>query len=465
MASALPSPIRKNQVFLWLLAVQILCSYWALRFGWVAVFLPLLTAVVTFSLFWPHFGLLLLVASWFFPVPLSESSGVYPADIILFAIAGGYMLQALAEGRSPVRHTPLNLWIFLWLGVMLISVGQASDFPMAIKNWFRHLQLFLLFFTVVGCINAATVRRALMLFIGLCLIFCAWNIVTFVRMGGAVRAFGPAHVLFSGFLALAGTIAAAGTLFARRGTQRASWGSALCMFVAGQMANQSRGAMIQMVTGVIFVAWVAHRWSRCHHQPQVRRRIAILAGVGAVGMIVLLLVASPLLSGVLARYATQDSSALATAQMRIFLWTSALQMFLEHPLFGTGLAQMHAQADILPSMRFNPWFAHTQGLGFHNSVLGYLAETGIIGSIILLLLLLSALRLGRGIISRTQNAPDAIWPVGLWGVVFVIVMRYLYEGHLFYSISGMTTAAFFGFLFVTCASPACPSSRGLKASG
>jgi O-antigen ligase len=81
-------------------------------------------------------------------------------------------------------------------------------------------------------------------------------------------------------------------------------------------------------------------------------------------------------------------------------------------------------------------------------VLGYLAETGVVGSVFLLLLLWAALRLGRGMISETRDETEAMWRVGIWSVVFVIVTRYLYEGHLFYSISGMTAVTFFAFLFV-----------------
>lgn len=448
MISILPTMIRRNPAILCLLGLQILCGYLSLRFEPILVALPLLVTVITVSFFWSHLGLLILILSWFFPVALSESMGIYPADILLFAIVGGYLVRSLTEGQPPVRRTPLNLWIFLWMGALALSVLQAVDLSMAVKSWFRHAQLFLLYFALVGFTRIADIRRTLTLFVGLCLVFSLWNITTFVRAAGTVRAFGPAHVLFSGFLALVGTFATAGFLFANRSRPRFLWGVALCIIAAGQMANQSRGAMIQMVTGMIFVTWNAHRWSRQHLRPAMRRRIVVLTGFAVMGLLIAFLLTSPLVSKVLTRYATQEGNPLATAQMRVFLWGSALQMFGEHPFFGVGLSQEHVFGEILPGMRFSSWYLHTKGLGFHNSVLGYLAETGIVGSVFLLLLLWAALRLGRGIISETLDETQAMWRVGIWSVVFVIATRYLYEGHLFYSISGMTAVTFFAFLFV-----------------
>lgn len=448
MISTLRSMIRKNAAILWLLGMQLLCGYMALRFGLIFVVLPLLIIVVMISFLWPHVGLLILAVSWFFPIALLESAGVYPADIILSAVAGGCIVGSLTEGQPPVKRTPLNLWIFLWMGSLALSVVLAADLPMAMKSWIHHAELFFFFLTIVGFIRIADVKRTLAVFVGLCLVLCLWNIATFVRAAGAVRAFGPSHVLFSGFLALVGTFAAAGFLFSSRTRRRFFWGMALCIIVAGEMANQSRGAMIQMVTGIAFVIWNAHRWGGVHRLLAMRRRIAHLAGLVIVGMTIALLLASPLVSRVLTRYASQEGNPLATAQMRIFLWTSALQMFREHPLFGVGLAQEHVFSDILPGMRFSPWYIHTMGLSFHNSVLGYLAETGIVGSVLLLLFLWAALKMGRGIVSETQDETDAMWRIGLWSIVFVIVTRYLYEGHLFYAISGMTAVTFFAFLLV-----------------
>jgi hypothetical protein len=37
-------------------------------------------------------------------------------------------------------------------------------------------------------------------------------------------------------------------------------------------------------------------------------------------------------------------------------------------------------------------------------------------------------------------------PLALWGAVFVIVTRYLYEEHIFYSLSGISTVIFFALL-------------------
>ncbi|MBI5869085.1 MAG: O-antigen ligase family protein [candidate division Zixibacteria bacterium] len=435
-----------KKALLWLCVLELACGMLAIVLGPPAVFLPIALAIMFVSFIWPRAGLQILVISWFFPYALSESMGLFPADLVLFCTAGGYTAKSLALGRWPVRKTPLNLWILLWVAALLTSALFALDLPMALKNWLRHVQLFLLFYTIVGLVEKADIRNTVGTFLGLCLTFSPWNIFEFVRAGGAIRAFGPAHVLFSGFLALAGTFATAAFLFADSARERTLWAFALCVLVGGQMANESRGAMIQMVSGMLFATGMAYRWSRMHKFETIRRRIASLLVVGAIAAIVVLLVAAPLVTNVLVRYSSQEGNPHATAQMRLFLWSSALRMFVQHPFFGVGLAQQDVLGEILPFMKYNPLYLHVRGLGFHNSMIGYLAETGIVGSVLLFMLLVAALRVGRGLLPRMRDPHQAMWLVGIWSIVFVIVTRYLYEGHIFYSVSGMITVTFFAFL-------------------
>lgn len=234
--------------------------------------------------------------------------------------------------------------------------------------------------------------------------------------------------------------------FESRAWQRRLWGALFLLFIAAQVANQSRGAILQLLSGILFVFWVSYRWGRAHAPEMMRARLRGLSGAMVVAAVIVMAVAGPAIVHVSHRFTAEGSSDAFTLKTRAFLWTSAFRVFLAHPIIGVGPAQALSLVSYRPELHFETVEPLARGLGIHNSVLAYLAESGIVGSILLAMLLWRALSLGRGIIRGVPDPIEAGWHVGLWGMVFVIVTRYLYEGHLFWSISGMTTATFIAML-------------------
>lgn len=445
-------PLLEGKRGLWIslgavILIQFLCSMHAAETGELLwVFVPLLMAGALVVFLQPHWGLVFMVGAWFFGTTLSHAIGIYPADIILVIVAIGYIVRQLVDGRPIFRRTPIDRWLLLFIVALtiswLLSVNKASGFV----NWGHHLEVLLFYFVVVGLATEVDMRRALTVFVAICVILSIWNVHTFLKAGGAIRAFGPAGVLFSGFLSLVATYATSRFLLADRHGARWLWGGAILIFVIGQLVNQSRGAMLQMMTGMVFAAFLAAKWGRIHNQPSIRKRMVALAFTLTVTGVILLAIFTPMLLRILERYSTTEGNSLATANMRIFLWKTAVHLFSKYPLFGVGLAQENVWVHLFPNMRFDPWFVHTRGIGFHNSMIGYLATTGIVGSLTLVILLTRTVLMGVKLMPRMTDQSEAAWKLGIWAMVLVIATRYLYEGHLFYSISGVAAATFFAFL-------------------
>lgn len=433
-------------VFMAAILLQLMFVYLALKRGYILTLFPLIALVGLLAFLKPRWGLVGVVALWFVRYPLSSAVTIYPAEVLLIVISAGYAVQRLLQGRAVMIWTPVNRWIFLFIGALTISWLLSTDKAAGFINWGHHLLVLMFFFVVAGLAERADIRRCLRVFIALCVILSLWNIRTFVLAGGNIRAFGPTGTVFTGLLSLAITYGTTRFLLARRGDRRWLWGGVILLLLLGQFVTQSRGAMLQTVSGMAFAGFIAYRWGRHHGQPDIGRRIVTLLTVLSVSGLFLLVIFTPMIVEVLDRYATRSGNELATVKMRLFLWKSAVKTFLEYPFFGIGLAQENIWVRLFPMMRFDPLFMSTRGLGVHNDILGYLNSTGLVGSVILAILLAKTLLMGTPLVSRITRREDAAWQLGIWSVVFVIITRYLYEGHLFYSISGVTSTTFFGFL-------------------
>ncbi|HUU47131.1 MAG TPA: O-antigen ligase family protein [Acidobacteriota bacterium] len=430
-----------------LLTIPVGSAVAALTWGGIWLLVPWFGAVLILAFCQPRIGLLILIVAWFFRINILGIPGVYPADVVLLPVVAGYLCRRLATGGRIADPTPVNRVALVWLGLYAVSLLGAVDLAFGVKNWLRHIELFALFVAAVGLLDRTTIRRVVVLFLGLCIGFSVFNIARFVLEGGTIRAFGTAHTLFSGYLALAVAPATALALLSTQRRHRRFWTAVIVLFIMAQIANQSRGAMLQLFTGFLFTAFIAYRWGAVNRQAALRKRLLKMGAVLAVAGVLAMVMAGGSIQRAAHRYSTESGSDLYTLQTRNVLWRSAIRLFLDHPILGVGPAQTLSLRAYLPDIRLNPIYHGIKGLGTHNSLLRYLAECGIVGSLVLWMLLWRALSFGRGIIRAVRDPVEAAWQIGLWGIVFVLISRFLYEGHIFYSISGMTTVVFVAMLY------------------
>jgi O-antigen ligase len=125
------------------------------------------------------------------------------------------------------------------------------------------------------------------------------------------------------------------------------------------------------------------------------------------------------------------------------VYAGGWQMFLEKPLTGWGVNQMPAELA-----------RHVSGykekeLYPHNTYLEILVEHGLVGFALYAWLMWEILRLGRGLIPRTERDGflnwqfHAMWPVMLgvyWVNAAVVVMNYQFVNGLLFTMAGMLAA-------------------------
>lgn len=165
----------------------------------------------------------------------------------------------------------------------------------------------------------------------------------------------------------------------RPGPRWPTWVYLLLLVVCagGLLATQTRGAVLGAAAGVLLVVW--NRW-------QGSRRIEVAVLVSAV-LIVVGLTFSETIEEFFAR--GESASQLATLNSRTELWSQALALVPQHPLYGFGLTASRGL------------FLDTIGLGGgHNAVINLLVDSGLLGLLAWLALLggiaFAAVRIGRG---------------------------------------------------------------------
>ncbi len=417
----------------------------AALWGWPLAFAPLAIGVVLTCILKPDWGLYFLVGALFFPYKITSTPAFYPADVILFLVVIGFWMQRARHGKLGLIRTPLDLPIAVWLGIMALSLVNAHDVTRGIINWLRHVQLFLLFYAIAGQVNSRQAQRLLVVLVLGAAIFSAINLPLFIQFGGLKRIIGIARPSLIGLLSVCIVYVTGLFCFARRRARATLYIILLILLFLGQVATQSRWGIVASIIGIGVVLILSWRWGSVHADPLPRRRARLLAIFGAAFIAIIFILAFPMIENVIQRF-NQVGSAATTVNYRLFIWKTAWNIYLDHPLLGIGLGQAQIWGNIFPSLRLERLGSLTFGFGTHHTLLKYMAETGTLGTLALFWLWVRIARVGSGLFQRV-NSPEIMGHIaGILGVISIIFFRLFTEGRMFYAIPGITTVLFLALL-------------------
>jgi O-antigen ligase len=429
----------------WVLAaiVQGIATYLALQYGWIWAVAPLVALTAAVIFIDVRIGFFLLIPAMFFAVDLPWRHGLYVSDIVIILIVVIHFVRRVFDGQWPYRSRSIVLIVAGILVAFSLSLFRAHDVTTGVVNWLRHVQLLLLMLTAMTCLERDDILRLLKWFLLLTVIMSIINVGTFIWLGGEYRIFGPAGQHFERYAVAMSLYAATGFLLTRRYLYLLGWGSVFAICAAAVVATQTRGAMVQLMTGLFFLSAVLWIYARAHRHRFVRRRIGVLS-VG-LGVVLILLVA-----GALPFLETSSSRILealrggGTVHMRLILWRIGVQAFLDSPLLGYGLGQVTGWHEYLSFWRFDLAATTTAGTGVHNDLIRYAVETGLIGLTSLVVLFVVLYRRGLRLLRQSDHVEETRRILVLWCPVIVLSFGILYSYELFYSLSGTMTALYFG---------------------
>jgi O-antigen ligase len=370
------------------------------------------------------------------------------AEVLVALLTVAWLARGVRRRRLNVRAGPIVVAALGMVALATISIGYAESPALAIKESVKWLELLLAVVIVVDLANTPSVARWV---IGAMLVAGAaeavYGTVQFLtdtgpgafQLKGALRAFGHFDQPnpFAGYLTtiLPLTICMA---LCPANPARFRWMSlaAATLLSVGIGLSQSRGAWLGFAVAALCLLLF---WSR------FTRRLLIPGALG--GTLALALAISGLLPpsfvdrlGQTVEYfgvfdvrtveVTNDNWAVVE---RMAHWQAGWYMFLDHPWLGVG-AGNYAQA--YPDYSVGTWH---EPLGHaHNYYLNILAELGVLGGSLLLLLLALIFRQLGGALVRSEMLPDAFWRAvlaGVFGGLVVFCIHNMFDSLFVHSVN------------------------------
>jgi putative inorganic carbon (HCO3(-)) transporter len=461
VSSAAPYPARPLKFGLWAVAIAALGLAIALPELLVVVLGGAGLAALLLALIQPLIALPLLLFAVPFGGLARGSSGDTSTDLsfgaaeILVALLGAtWLARGVRRHELNLRSGAVVATILAMIALAMVSIGYAQDRPSAIKESLKWLELLL---ALVIVSDLAREPRAARWVIGAMLVAgaaeAAYGAVQFVTdsgpgafaLQGALRAFGHFDQPnpFAGYLTTILPLAVCMAL-CRANPGRFRWlaAAAAVLLAAGIGLSQSRGAWLG---AAVAASCLLLAWSR------FTRRLMIPCALG--GVLALALAVSGLLpAAILDRLAqtieyfgvfdvrnVEVTSENWAVVERMAHWQAGWYMFLDNPWLGVGAGNY---AEAYPTYFVGIW---REALGHaHNYYLNMLAELGIVGGGLLLLLLgFSFRQLGGTLVrsvaaSRSARDCPVFWRAvlaGVFGGLVVFCVHNLFDSLFVHSVN------------------------------
>ncbi|MBP1679482.1 MAG: O-Antigen ligase [Bacteroidetes bacterium] len=337
----------------------------------------------------PFWGLLLYTCLF-----LIRPAELYPALAPLhleravgaLALIGMFLAQYQREGRLLLDRSRQTGLLLVFLAAVVLSVPFAYWRAQAVTGFIEMLKLVALYLLIVHLVDS---RRRLRVYVGLLSILTVYIAAVAFRdylQGSSFFAQGIDRAVGETSIAnnpnqLGTTLATAVPLFLvlalcrpLRGW-RVFFGLATLLSVITMAVTGSRASLLGFLAGMVCLWWTS------------RRRVL----VGLVGLALLVAGFLVLPAQYKTRYSTLTSEQLdASSQGRTEAWIAGLRMAIDRPVFGVGIrcfGTAHAGG-------YSP-DGHRNWLESHSLYIQVLAELGLVGAIVFLLLFWEFLRLTR----------------------------------------------------------------------
>jgi O-antigen ligase len=367
---------------------------------------------------------------------------------VVALLVAAWLARGVRRRALNIQPGPLTVAVLAMVALAALSVGYAADTTSAIKETLKWLELLLALVIVVDLVRDPRSARwviAAMLIAGAA--EATYGAVQFVTgtgptafdLQGALRAFGHFDQPnpFAGYLTTILPLAACMAL-CRANPVAFRWlalGASAVMAV-GVALSQSRGAWLGAGVAALclFLAWSG--WTR---------RLLILFAL--VGALLLALAGSGALPATLTDRLSQAIAYFGVFDVRnvdvtsenwavverMAHWQAGWYMFLDHPWLGVG-AGNYAQA--YPAYSVGSWI---EPLGHaHNYYLNMLAELGVVGGGLLLILLFLAYQHLGGVLVRTEAQSGTFWRAvlaGVFGGLVVFCVHNLFDSLFVHSVN------------------------------
>ncbi|MBN2301735.1 MAG: O-antigen ligase family protein [Lentisphaerae bacterium] len=270
-------------------------------------------------------------------------------DIIILAVAGGWMLRSAYTGRRHgIIHTHVNSAIWIYMGASFVATllgsirGSVSSFASGIFNNLKYFEYFLLYFMILA--HVRTKQAVVRMIWAMLTAFFLVLLYAYTRIGVHTRLTAPFDPgqpnTFGGYIVLLMCVAAGIALADKRVKTRAITLFLLAFAIPPLFLTLSRASYLAFAAAVImFLVFSQHR---------------ILISAILVGAFAAMLLGLPLLPDrvedriavTFQGYREHDENIAgikldSSASERIRAYKRAIQSWLDNPLLGNGVTGTH----------------------------------------------------------------------------------------------------------------------------
>jgi Tfp pilus assembly protein PilF/O-antigen ligase len=368
-------------------------------------------------------------------VPVAHLDGInrfalLPQVLALHGVALSGFVVWLGWGRW--RQSSLVLPALVFLAAESISIFQAQSWVLGLLPISTHLAGFALFLAFLNGLKRDGFDVVVRVACGVAGVLSVFGLAQFYGVGQAwvptaglpSATFGHRNLAASYLIGMIPL-----TVWVWYQAKR-SWGSVVWGLVCGAevsflLATRSRGAWVGFLAGVLFVGFASIFLRHGIKLPRLTRAHQYGLGGALVLAVCVAVVPAQVEKGAgeaMWHGKVNISDALASVvssggdKSRLVLWQHTLAMIAAHPFTGVGAGNWRVMYPVFA----NGDLMHPQTVPYrpHNDLLWIWSETGVVGVVAFLGLVVQVLRLGW----RTlQNTPDGIEWALLCGIIAVVV--------------------------------------------
>lgn len=335
---------------------------------------------------------------------LSPFVGTALIGVLLIACGGFWFLLTLSDDPSETAFTPIHLLVLLYWGIATVATAFSPVMMAAFSGWVKLSLYLVLFFLMARVLRSQRLRSALItLYLHIVLIvsvyglrqwfFGAEALATWVdptspqsKLTRVYSYLGNPNLLAAYLLpAIALSLAA---IFVWRGLLPKALAVTMTLVnTACLVLTFSRGGWIGFVALMFIFAVLLLYWFSIHFSP-FWQKWAVPVGVGSLAgiMILAIIILPPLRDRAASIFAGREDS---SNNFRLNVWAAVWEMIQDRPILGIGPGN-NAFNKIYP-LYMRPRYT---ALSAYSVILEILVETGIIGLLSFLWLLLVTLQQG-----------------------------------------------------------------------
>lgn len=305
---------------------------------------------------------------------------LWPVAAVVFLLVGGglWLIRLKVDPELHFRRLPFDRLVLLFATISGLSVFVSPDRAFSFYNYYNLVGIYLLAYFLTGQLvreeeQLRRIMEALAIGAGIVVIYGFYQCIVGIDTSQMKWVDGEAFPdlrkrifstwenpnILAGYLSEAICFTFAFFMAGKERLERILLGAGLLALVGCLLMTYARGAFLSIAT-VIGVYGILRDW----------RVLIACVGVGTLALAIEPLLADRLLSA----FSAADTS----AEMRLALWESTLEMIFDHPVMGIGWG---AYWMVYPQYDFYINDTAVKIVHAHNMYLHFAAEIGVFGAI------------------------------------------------------------------------------------